>query len=126
MDLRALVLTITFVAAPLTACKHPGSQKLEGRWRGQRADGVPEAAQVSANTFATSTEIIAQGDQIVIQTPAGRSPGARYTIDKEDEATLVIHTDRDDLPETFTFDERSGTMVWRIDDGRSMTFKKVP
>ncbi|MBX3206805.1 MAG: hypothetical protein KF764_17175 [Labilithrix sp.] len=126
--MRKLVLAATLVA-PLLAfaagCKHPGSQKLEGRWKGQKAEGVPETAQVSANAFATNTEIIAQGNQIAIQTPAGRNPAATYTIDKEDATTLVIHTDRDGSAETFTFNEKADTMVWKIDDQRSITFKKV-
>ncbi len=106
-------------------CKHSGSQKLEGRWKGQKAEGVPDTVQVSANSFATATEIVAQGNQIAIQTPGGRNPAATYTVDKEDATTLVIHTDRDGSTETFTFNEKADTMVWKIDDRRSITFKKV-
>ena len=126
IPMRKLVLAAAFVATLLAACKHPGSQKLEGRWKGQKADGVPDTAQISANSFATGTEIIAQGNQIAIQTPAGRNPAATYTVDKEDATTLVIHTDRDGSTETFTFNEKADTMVWKIDDKRSITFKKVP
>ncbi len=129
--MRKLVLAAA-LAAPLLAfavgCKHPGSQKLEGRWKGQKADGVPDSAQISANSFATNTEIIAQGNQIAIHTPGGRNiPGAMatYTVDKEDPTTLVIHTDRDGSAETFTFNEKADVMVWKIDDRRSITFKKV-
>jgi len=124
--MRKLVLVAALVATALAAgCKHPGSQKLEGRWKGQKADGVPETAQISANSFAIGTEIVAQGNQIAIQTPAGRNPAATYTVDKEDATTLVIHTDRDKSTETFTFSEKADTMVWKIDDQRSITFKKV-
>lgn len=124
--MRKLVLGIAFVATVFAAgCKHPGSQKLEGRWKGQKAEGVPEITQVSANSFATGTEIIAQGNQIAIQTPAGRNAPATYTVDKEDATTLVIHTDRDKGPETFTFNEKADMMVWKIDHERSITFKKV-
>ena len=126
IPMRKLVLAAAVVVTVLAAgCKHPGSQKLEGRWKGQKAEGVPETAQVSANSFATATEIIAQGNQITIQTPGGRNPAATYTVDKEDATTLVIHTDRDGSTETFTFNEKADTMVWKIDDKRSITFKKV-
>ena len=126
IPMRKLVLAAAVTATLLAAgCKHPGSQKLEGRWKGQKAEGVPDTAQVSANSFATATEIIAQGNQIAIQTPAGRNPAATYTVDKEDATTLVIHTDRDGSAETFTFNEKADTMVWKIDDKRSITFKKV-
>ena len=123
---RKLVLAGALLAATIGAgCKHSGSQKLEGRWKGQKAEGVPDAVQVSANSFATGTEIVAQGNQIAIQTPAGRNPVASYVVDKEDATTLVIHTDRDGSTETFTFNEKADTMVWKIDAQRSITFKKV-
>jgi hypothetical protein len=124
--MRKLVLAaVLLVTAVSPGCKRPGSQKLEGRWKGQKAEGVPDTAQMSANTFATSTVIVAQGNQIAIQTPAGRHPTATYTIDKEDSMTLVIHTDRDNGPETFTFNEKADVMVWKLDAQRSITFKKV-
>lgn len=124
--MRKLVLAAALFFSLLLGCKHPGSQKLEGRWKGQKADGVPDTAQVSASSFATGTEIVAQGNQITITTPAGRPPPATYSVDKEDATTLVIHTDRDGSAETFTFNEKADTMVWKIDPQRSITFKKTP
>jgi len=126
--MRKLALAAVLIGNALaTGCKQPGSQKLEGHWRGQKADGVSESAQSSANAFATSTEIIAQGNQISIHTVGSRPPPpAAYTVDKEDATTLVIHTDRDRTTETFAFDPKAGTMVWKIDAQRSITFKKVP
>jgi hypothetical protein len=118
--MRKLVFAVLLVAI---GCKHPTS-KLEGRWRGLKADGVPDGVLLQANAFATATEIIAAGNQIAIITPAGRNPPANYVVDKEDATTVVIHTDRDGNAETFTFD-RADTMVWKIDAQRSITFKKV-
>jgi hypothetical protein len=120
--MRKHVLAVLLLA---TGCKHPGSSKLEGRWRGLKADGIADTVQPQANAFATATEIIAAGNQIAIMTPAGRNPPATYVVDKEDPTTVVIHTDRDGNAETFTFNERADTMVWKIDAQRSITFKKV-
>src|SRR5262245_23664569 len=105
-SMRKLVLAAAVGPLLLLGCKHPGSQKLEGRWKGQKAEGVPETAQVSANSFAIGTEIVAQGNQISIQTPAGRPAPATYTIEKEDATSLVIRTDRDGSSESFTFNEK--------------------
>jgi hypothetical protein len=124
--MRKLVLAAAFCLPLLLGCKHPGSQKLEGHWKGQKAEGVPETAQVSASSFAIGTEIVAQGNQITIQTPGGRQAPATYTVDKEDATSLVIHTDRDPSSETFTFNEKADTMIWKLDPQRSITFKKVP
>jgi len=117
---------ILALAIALPSCRRPGSPKLEGHWKGQKAEGVPDTALVAANAFAAGTDIIAQGDQIAIQTPAGRNPSARYVVDKEDATTVVIHTEREGTAETFTFNDKADVMVWKIDAQRSITFKKVP
>ena len=122
--MRTLVLTATLII--LAACKPSGSKRLEGHWRGIRAEGVDPGAQSSATAFATSTEIIAQGNQIAIQTQAGRSPTATYFVDRDEGTTLVIHTDRDPATETFTFSEKADQMVWRIDQSHTITFRRVP
>jgi hypothetical protein len=119
-----LVLTAVFLLV-IAGCRR-GSAKLEGRWKGVRAEGVDPSAQIRAESFATSTEIVAIGDKIAIQTPNGRSPTSTYTVEREDATTLVIHTDRDPSAETFTFNEKGDTMVWRIDETRRIWFKKVP
>ena len=126
--MRQLVLgpLLLVLGLALASCRRGGSPKLEGHWKGQKADGVPESAQVAANAFATGTDIIAQGDQIAIQTPAGRNPAARYVVDKEDATTVVIHTERDGIAETFTFNETGDVMIWKIDAQKSITFRKVP
>ena len=95
------------------------TQKLEGRWKGTRATGVPETAQVSANSFATNSEIIAQGNQITFNTPGGRQPPANFTVDKEDATTVVVRTDRDGKPETFTFNDKADEME-NITNGTKM------
>jgi hypothetical protein len=120
-------LCFGFAMLAMLGCKRSqGSQKLEGHWRGQKADGIPEAVQVQGNSFANGMEIIAMGNQIAIQTPVGRNPPATYVVDKEDATTLVIHTDRDGSAETFTFNDKADMMIWKVDAQRSITFKKVP
>lgn len=122
--MRKLALVLLVAAF---GCKHPGSQKLEGHWKGQKAEGVAPTVQLTSDMFAQGTEIIVQGNQIAIQTPAGRNPPATYVVDREDATTLVIHTDRDgSAAETFTFNEKADGMTWRVDPQRAITFKKVP
>jgi len=120
--MRQLVLAFVVLAA---CTKHVGSAKLEGHWKGQKAEGIPDSVQLAGNTFALGTEIFAQNNQITIQTPSGRHPPTTYVIDKEDATTLVIHTDHD-APETFSFNAAGNVMVWKVDAQRSITFAKVP
>ncbi len=121
--------TLVVAAALLcfcSGCKH-GSQRLEGRWKGTKADGVGSEQQINANVFATGTEIIAKGDQIAVTTPLGKPMQATYTVDSEDKNTVVIRTDKDgpNARETFTFTDDGNTMTWKIDAGRSMTFTRI-
>jgi len=122
---NALLLALLFVGA--AACKRSGSAKLEGRWRGTRAEGVPPAVQEAANTFATQTEIVAKGSSITISTPAAKPQSATFTVDDENKTTLVVHTDKDGLAnkETFAFADEGKTMTWRLGEGRSIVFTKL-
>jgi len=133
MRAKSAVLVLTLVAAlaaSAAACKRSsaGSAKLEGRWRGTRADGVtaPEA-QLPATVFATGTEIIARGNQIAVTTPSGKPQQATYFVDSEEKNSVVIHTDKDGpaARETFMFSDDGKTMMWRIDERRSIVFQRI-
>jgi hypothetical protein len=116
--------TSLVVFAWLLACSHPGSTRLEGRWRGVRAEGVSGDAQAAANAFAVSTEIEVRGDAITVSTPKDKQSG-RYRVVRDDKASVVITTDKDGLdePQTFTFlDAR--TMKWAVLDGKSIVFAR--
>jgi hypothetical protein len=112
------------LGAGTMGCKHPGSQKLEGHWKGQNALGVSPEHQINANVYATGTEIVARGNQISISTPAAKNVTATYVVDKEDATSLVIHTDKDNSSETFLFTDPK-TMQWKVDDRRVIVFKKI-
>ena len=38
----------------------------------------------------------------------------------------MLHTDKDNSTETFTFNEKADVMVWKVDAQRSITFRKLP
>lgn len=111
----------------LAGCKSAGSAKLEGRWRGQRADGVSPELQSQADAFASATEIIARGDQIAISTPANKGIQSAYVVDAEDKTSVVIHTEKDgpNARERFTFTSDGKSMTWKLDDRRGILFQKV-
>lgn len=120
--MRRIVLAVAILA---TGCKHSGSAKLEGRWRGTRAEGVAPAAQEAANTFATQTEIVAKGNLISISSPTVKAQQAPYVVDDESKTTVVLHTEKDvATKETFAFDLDGKTMSWRVGDGRTIVFTK--
>jgi len=104
------------------ACTPVGSARLQGRWRGVRAEGVPGDASASANSFAFHTQLYFQGYELTAVFPHQAQSG-RYRIVREDPASLVLTTDADgpSAPETFTF-AADGTMRWAIVPGRAIIF----
>ncbi len=117
----SLALAVIFA---LTACgAKSGSAKLEGHWKGVRADGGDPAVANNALTFALQTDIVAKGNQITISTPGQRTSGT-YAVETEDKTSVVIRSDRDPTPETFTFAD-ANTMSWRIDPNRAIVFQRV-
>ncbi|MBX3186143.1 MAG: hypothetical protein KF819_03970 [Labilithrix sp.] len=117
----------TMLAVSAAACKHPGSAKLEGHWKGTRADGVPPGVQDAANSFALGTEIIVKGNQITVTTPAAKGQTSTYVVDDENKTTVVLHTEKDgpNAKETFALGEDGKTMTWRLGEGRTIVFQKV-
>jgi hypothetical protein len=125
--LAAAAAAVFASTTSLVGCKSPGSAKLEGHWRGTRADGVDAAAQSAANTFATQTEITSRGNLITVSTPQSKGQLGTYMVDEENKTTVVLHTDKDGPAslETFSFNEDGKTMVWRLGEGRSIVFEKI-
>ena len=125
--MRKLVLAVAIAAmSSAVACKHPGSAKLEGRWKGTRAEGVAPSAQEAANAFARETEITARGNAITVTTPQTKGQQGTYVVDDENKTTLVLHTDKDGPAsrETFVFGDDGKTMTWKVGDGRTIVFQK--
>jgi hypothetical protein len=108
----------------VTGCHGGGSARLQGKWRGLRAEGVAASALATANTFATGMFLEVKGDGITVTTPKDKQAG-RYKVVKEDKTTLVITTDKDGPaePQTFTFVDDK-TVKWTVMDGESIVFAK--
>jgi hypothetical protein len=111
---------VAFVALACACGHRAGSPRLEGRWKGVRAEGVPPDTQAVANAFAVDTELEINGDTIAVATRRGGRQSGRFKVVKEGKATVVITTDRDGLddPQTFTFVD-DVTMKWAVFDGKS-------
>jgi hypothetical protein len=109
----------------VASCGRGGPSRLEGHWRGVRAEGVAgEAQEGAANAFATAMELDVKGDSITVSTGKDRQSG-RFRIVREDKATLVLTTEKDgpDEPQTFTFVDAK-TMKWAVLEGRTIVFVK--
>jgi hypothetical protein len=110
------------VAVGLAACKHPS--RLEGHWKGTRAEGVSGDVQAQANQFAAAMELEVKGDQIKVTTPRESQTGT-FKVVKDENSTLVITTDKDgpESRESFTF-VNDRTMKWMVMDGKTIVFER--
>jgi hypothetical protein len=121
---RASLAGALAALAAAAACHGGGAAKLQGHWRGVRAEGVAAESLAAANAFATGTQLDVKGDAITVTTPKDKQSG-RYKVVRQDKSTITITTDRDGPgdPQTFTFvDEK--TMRWAVLEGRSIVFAR--
>ena len=116
-----LVLAIAFA---MTACNKGSAAKLEGRWRGIKAMGVPDAQIGAANLFASAMELEFKGDQVSVHTGSDKQ-SAHFKVVKDEKTQVTITTDQDgaDDPQVFAFTD-DHTMNWAIAPGRTIQFQK--
>ena len=123
---RVVVVTAASFGVCLGAsgCHKIGSPRLEGHWRGSKAEGVTSDVQQAANTFALDTELDVKGEAISVRTPKGKQAG-KFKVVKEDKKSVVIVTDADGPKDeqTFTFDDER-TMRWKVLEGKTITFHR--
>jgi hypothetical protein len=116
--------TLAVASAIFLGCTRTGSARLQGRWRGVRAEGVVGEASTAANTFAFHTKLHFEGGEVTVLSPHQAQAG-HYRVIREDATTLVLVTDADgpSAPETFTFGA-DGTMRWAILPGKAIVFAR--
>jgi len=123
MIVRRMILGLV-VAVMLAACKGGSGAKLEGRWRGIKAIGVPADQLGPANLFASAMELEFKGEQVSVHTGSDKQ-SARYKIVKDEKTQVTLTTDQDgpDDPQVFTFVD-DHTMTWAVAPGKSIQFQK--
>jgi hypothetical protein len=126
---RTAVLAVVGAAALLgvlleTACGRAGCPRLEGRWRGVRAERTSGETPPAAAAFARGTVLEVSGDTMRMTTPNDTQFG-HYRVVYENDSTVSLATDTDgpDLPQTFTF-EGPGSVRWLAAEGESIVFTK--
>jgi hypothetical protein len=120
-SLAAMLLAVAVCAA---GCGGGGSSRLQGKWRGLRAEGVMPTTLAAANAFAAGMRLDVKGDAITVTTPTDKQSG-HYKVVKEDKTSVIITTDKDGPaePQTFTFVDDK-TVRWAVDSGQTIVFGK--
>jgi hypothetical protein len=118
----AAAATVLFLAGSIGACTGAGAARLQGHWRGVRAEGVPGDVAAAANAFATGVSIDVRGDSMSVTQGDHRQVG-RYRVVEEDAAKVVLTTDADGPlePHTFVYVDQD-TMRWDAVGGKGIVF----
>jgi hypothetical protein len=112
-----------FVVLALTACGSKGSARLEGNWKGVRAEGVQPHQQAAADSYALGTTFEFKGENVTLKSPKSSST-IRFRVEKDEGSTVVIAGDKDPKdPQTFTFIDPK-TFRWSTAPGQSIVFAK--
>ena len=89
----ALLLGIgSCLVSLLAACHGDGAARLQGKWRGVRAEGVAAEVAAGANTFAAGTALEVKGDAITVTTPREQAVGPLQG--RPEDKTSARHHDR--------------------------------
>jgi hypothetical protein len=117
-------LVAVAIALAALACERTGCPRLEGRWRGVRAESTLGESVAAATQFAQKTQLDVRGDTLTMTTPTETQSG-RYRVVYENETSVTITTDKDgpDAPQTFTF-EGPRALRWLAQEGESMVFAR--
>lgn len=125
--LRSLAFVLLGVACLAIGCQKSGAERLEGRWRGTKVEGVPLDLQPSANDFATHTELDFRDGVVSVKTPREKLT-SKYRVVREDKAkkALVLLTDQDGPkdPQIFVFED-DNTVRWKVLEGKLIVFRRV-
>ncbi len=123
MTRRVLALALPLAALALS-CKGGSAAKLEGKWRGIKATGVPAEQVQAANLFASTMELEFKGEQVSVHTGSEKQ-SARFRVVREDKTSVTLATDQDgpDDLQTFTFADDK-TISWAVAPGKTILFQK--
>lgn len=115
---------IAALVGAIVGCSGVGASRLQGHWRGVRADGVGGDVSAAANAFAASVSIDVRGDSMIVTQGAHRQVG-RYRVVQEDDTKLILTTDADGPlePQTFVFVD-TDTMRWDVLAGKGIVFAR--
>jgi hypothetical protein len=119
--LKITLLALTVLSA---GCQKGNAAKLEGRWRGIKATGVPSDKLTSANLFASKMELEFHGEQVSVHNGDDKQ-SSKFHVVQDDKDGVVIVTDVDGPTDKqrFTFtDDR--TIEWAVLPTTTIQFAK--
>jgi hypothetical protein len=124
---RVATTLVTLLAALGTSgCEESARDKLQGTWRGERIENVPDTQLLRATGWVRGTQLEFAGSKVTVTIPAESPRTGKYRVEHADEKDLELSFER---PEggvdraTFTLMGQD-RMHWHIGDGREVVLVK--
>lgn len=127
MDGRVATTLVTLLAAIGTSgCEESARDKLQGTWRGERIENVPDAQLVRATGWVRGTQLEFAGSKVTVTIPAESPRTGSYKIERAEQQDLDLSFQR---PEGGV-DRASFTLIgedrmhWHLGEGREVVLVK--
>lgn len=123
----ALFFVLLVFGAASSGCQKTASERILGKWKGAKADGVVPEAQALANEAANGIELEFKKEVVTIRPAKDKDPmTARYVVLREDKRSVVVVTEGDGTrdEQTLTLDD-DATMRWQVMQGKTVTFSRA-
>lgn len=120
---RVATAFATFLAAlGLCGCEESPKDKLQGTWRGERVENVPDTQLSRATGWVRGTQLEFAGSKATITIPAESPRTGSFKIESADERSMMLSFHRpeggvDKASFTLVGDDR---MHWNLGDGRQI------
>jgi hypothetical protein len=121
---RALLFPLALLCLSLLGACKSGSPRLEGHWKGAKAEGVPAEQEAAATQYAQSLEMWFKGDTLTVQSGGTKRAGNFKVVKEEpDQVTIKSVFANVEQQEVFVMVD-ANTVRWTVAQGRMVSLKK--
>lgn len=122
LPLVALALTLPLASG----CQKSTKDRLQGQWRGDVVENVPEQHRAQTSGWARSMHFEFQGNKVKVKLPAEEPRSGSYQVVRQegDRVTLAFQRDDGFARDEATFRLQGDKLRWELGDGRAVLFRR--
>lgn len=123
---RGFIKALFLSCIGLSACAHPLTRKLEGRWLGESVENFEDGEIAVATGWARGTSFEFSGSKITVAIPAEEPRTGSYKVEsaRVGEVVLAVSSNDGHIQKTRLSLEDEQLIRWHIDDSRSLLLRR--
>jgi hypothetical protein len=124
--LRSFIKTVLLSCIGLSACSHPLSRKLEGRWLGESVENFADGEIAVATGWARGTSFEFSGSKLTVAVPAEEPRTGNYKVEsaREGHVVLAVASPEGRVQKARLSLEDEHLLRWHLDDSRSVILRR--